>query len=112
MSATTKSAPKLFAQVCLRFGLPEPKPEYKFHPARRWRIDWYFEANGRKVALEVEGGVWRGGRHTNPAGFMKDMEKYNEMARMGIILLRTTPGNLLKTETFELVKRTLYGSTN
>lgn len=116
LDAEAKRRPKVkrsekidpFLQVCKVFGLPEPHREYKFHPTRRWRIDYLFEHNGRRVALEVEGGVWRGGRHTNPAGFMKDMDKYNAISAAGIVLLRTTPGELMKTETIELVKRTLY----
>lgn len=97
----------LFLRLCEAFGLPEPVPEYRFHPTRKWRIDWYFEANGRRVALEVEGGVWTQGRHTRGSGFVKDMEKYNAISAAGIALLRVTPERLLKTETLELVKRTL-----
>ena len=117
IDAAAKRRPKVkrsdkvdpFVQVCAVFGLPEPKREYKFHPTRKWRIDYLFEANGRRVALEVEGGVWRGGRHTNPAGFLGDMEKYNAMSEAGIVLLRTTPKDLLTNRTFELIKKTLYG---
>lgn len=97
----------LFLRLCEAFGLPEPVSEYRFHPTRKWRIDWYFEANGRRVALEVEGGVWTQGRHTRGSGFVKDMEKYNAISAAGIALLRVTPERLLKTETLELVKRTL-----
>lgn len=99
----------LFPLACLKFGLPEPTPEYKFHPGRKWRIDYYFEANGRRVGLEVEGGVWSGGRHTRGAGFKGDMEKYNAAGAMGITIVRAVPSDLLKLQTFELVKKTLYG---
>lgn len=98
----------LFTVACPKMGLPTPTPEYKFHPSRKWRIDYYFEANGRKVGLEVEGGIWTGGRHTRGAGFAGDMEKYNAAGAMGITILRAAPGDLLKTETFDLVKKTLY----
>lgn len=111
-----KKAPKkkanridLFPEACSKFGLPRPTPEYRFHATRKWRIDYYFEANGRKVGLEVEGGIWTGGRHTRGKGFSGDMEKYNEAAAMGITILKVTPAELLKLETFKLVKRTLYG---
>lgn len=100
----------LFPNACVQFGLPKPTPEYKFHPTRKWRIDYYFEANGRRVGLEVEGGVWTGGRHTRGAGFKGDMEKYNASGAMGITIVRVTPGELLKIETFNLVKKTLYAS--
>lgn len=98
----------LFPLACVKMGLPEPTPEYRFHPVRKWRIDYYFEANGRRVGLEVEGGVWSGGRHTRGAGFVRDMEKYNAATAAGIQIIRCVPGDLLKTETFELVKKTLY----
>lgn len=71
------------------FGL-KCTPEYKFHPTRKWRIDFYFE--GRvKIALEVEGGIYTKGRHITPSGFIADMEKYNALTEQGIFLLRTVP---------------------
>lgn len=107
-----KPAPstRLFLLACIAFKLPQPVPEYRFHPKRKWRIDYYFEANGRKVGLEVEGGVWEkgGGRHNRAKGFIADMEKYNAATVAGIQIIRVTPGDLLKTETFEMVKRALY----
>lgn len=99
----------LFTVACPKMGLPEPTPEYKFHQERKWRIDYYFEANGRKVGLEVEGGIWTSGRHTRGAGFAGDMEKYNTAGEMGIMIVRVVPKDLLKIETFNLIKRTLYG---
>lgn len=115
IDAAAKRRPKVkrsdkvdpFVQVCAVFGLPEPKREYKFHPTRKWRIDYLFEANGRRVALEVEGGIWTQGRHTRGSGFKKDMEKYNAISAAGIILLRVIPGELMSRRTIELVKQTL-----
>ena len=105
-----KSKNYIFSQTCVAVGLPEPVAEYRFHPTRKWRIDWFFEgANGRKVALEVEGGAFTGGRHTRGKGFVADMEKYNELTRAGIWLLRVTPSDLLTTKTFDLIKSALYG---
>ena len=68
-------------------------PEYRFHPTRRWRFD--FAIPEEKVAVEVEGGVWTGGRHTDGSGFVKDMEKYNEATMRGWAVLRVQPKNLL-----------------
>lgn len=98
----------LFALACTKFGLPVPVQEYRFHPVRKWRIDYYFEANGRRVGLEVEGGVWTRGRHTRPSGFLGDIEKYNEASILGIMIIRTTPKSLLKLETFTILKKALY----
>lgn len=108
-SAPKHDSPNLFQQACPKFGLPTPVCEYRFHPVRKWRIDYYFEANGRRVGLEVEGGIWSGGRHTRGAGFKGDMEKYNAAAQMGITILRVVPADLLKIQNFDLIKKTLYG---
>lgn len=74
------------------FGLPLPETEYRFAPPRRWRFDYAWPAH--KVALEVEGGVWTGGRHVSGAGFVKDMEKYNAAAVAGWRVLRCQPRDL------------------
>lgn len=60
--------------------------EYKFHPKRKWRAD--FLITGTKILVEVEGGIWSGGRHTRGKGYLGDMEKYNEAAIMGFTVLQ------------------------
>lgn len=60
--------------------------EFKFHPKRRWRFDFAWPE--KKVALETEGGVWSGGRHTSAVGFILDCEKYNAAALGGWKVLR------------------------
>ncbi|WP_407580990.1 DUF559 domain-containing protein [Acinetobacter pittii] len=60
--------------------------EYKFHPTRKWRAD--FLITGTKILIEVEGGIWSGGRHTRGKGYLGDLEKYNEAAMMGFTVLR------------------------
>ena len=79
--------------------------EYRFHPTRKWRFDYAISAI--KLAVEVEGRVWTGGRHTSSKGFLGDMEKYNEAALLGWCLIRTTPDRLLTSKTIELIKRRL-----
>ncbi|MFJ2989972.1 hypothetical protein ACIPF8_19065 [Collimonas sp. NPDC087041] len=66
--------------------LPVVTREHQFHPTREWRID--FAWPDRKLAIEIEGGIWTQGRHTRGAGMRADMEKYNAMAEMGWALLR------------------------
>lgn len=96
------STQALFAQLCQSSGLPSPETEYRFHPTRKFRFDYAWP--DAKVALEVEGGVWTGGRHTRAAGFLKDVEKYNRAAAMGWRVLRCTPATLLSRATIDAVK--------
>jgi very-short-patch-repair endonuclease len=60
--------------------------EYRFHATRKWRVDFAWPE--RKLAVEVEGGTWSGGRHTRGAGFEADLEKYQALTLAGFRLLR------------------------
>lgn len=76
-------------RLCVLHGLPEPIPEYRFHPLRKWRADYCWPLH--MLLVEIDGGVWTGGRHTRGAGFIKDMEKLNAAALLGYRVLRYTP---------------------
>jgi hypothetical protein len=77
---------------CLGPWLPLPVSEYRFHPTRKWRLDYAFPEF--KLAVEIEGGIWTQGRHTRGSGFAGDMEKYNALAEAGWLLLRYPPGKV------------------
>ena len=77
--------------------------EHKFHPQRRWRLDFYHPAYN--LAVEIEGGAWISGRHTRGAGFIADMLKYNAAAEMGIAVLRFDGGMVKSGEAIEQVER-------
>jgi very-short-patch-repair endonuclease len=62
--------------------------QHRFHPKRRWLLDFAFPR--KKVSIEVEGGIWTGGRHTRGDGFEKDCEKQNTAVCMGWKYLRVT----------------------
>jgi len=79
----------MFQQIIKQLGLPEPTPEYKFHPTRRWRVDYVFL--DAKLVIEIEGGIWQYGGHNRPRWFIKDMEKYNSLTELGYHLLRYQP---------------------
>jgi hypothetical protein len=94
-----------FTNVLRGLGLPEPTPEFRFHETRKWRFD--FAWPDLMVAVEVEGGVWVGGRHTRGKGFLADMEKYNNAAAAGWCVLRCTPTTLLSGPMLDLLARVL-----
>ena len=64
----------------------EFEQEFQFHTARKWRAD--FHIKNTKLLIEVEGGIWSGGRHTRGKGYLGDMEKYNAATMMGYQVLR------------------------
>lgn len=75
------------------------KREYEFHATVGWRFDYAFIA--RKVAVEIDG-VWGHdgkSRHTNPVGYMGDMDKLNAAAIDGWCVLRF-PAHWLNTSSF------------
>ncbi len=66
----------------------EPIAEHKFTKKRRWRFDRAFL--NEKVAIEIEGGVFNGGRHSRGMGMVNDADKYNQAMLEGWIVLRYT----------------------
>lgn len=101
-TANKALATDVFTVICKTDLGVECVKEYKFHPERRWRFDYAIPEY--KIALEVEGGVWTQGRHTRPQGFLGDVEKYNAATLMGWRVFRTTPSELYRTATINLLK--------
>ena len=97
----------MFTTICKTDLRVECVKEFKFHPVRKWRFDYAIPEH--KIALEVEGGVWTGGRHTSSVGFMKDMEKYNTATLMGWRVFRTMPDELYRLKTLNLLKTAILG---
>lgn len=60
--------------------------EHRFHPTRRWRFD--FADEEKKIAVEIEGGIFMAGAHTRGVGYQKDTEKYNQATILGWKVLR------------------------
>ena len=94
-----------FERLLRSVGLPAPVREHRFHPVRRWRFDYAWPE--QRVALEVEGGVWTGGRHTRGAGFVGDMEKYNAATVAGWRVVRVVPGKLCASATVGMLESLL-----
>lgn len=87
MDATVRSKlEEMFALHLRLYLVPEPRREYRFHPTRKWAFDFAWER--QKVAVEIEGGIYSGGRHTRGSGFTRDCDKYNAAQIAGWIVLR------------------------
>lgn len=86
-------------------GIGNYVTEFRFHPTRMWRFDlaWIEQ----KLAVEIEGGIWTGGRHTRGGGFSGDCEKYNEAVLNGWKILRFHSGMIDNGDGWQMVKRAL-----
>lgn len=101
----TKSAiEETFALHCKAHGLAVER-EYRFHSKRKWRFD--FAIPSRKIAIECEGGVWSGGRHTRGSGVIGDMAKYNEAAKLGWCVFRFDGSAVKKGEAIAFVMQVI-----
>ena len=71
---------------------PQPEPEYRFAPPRRFRFDWVFR--DYRIAVEVDGGVWmpNGGYHAQDG----DREKLNLAASLRWLVFRFSPQMLTR----------------
>ena len=82
-------------------GLRKPDAEYRFHPDRKWRFDFAWPE--ARIAYEIEGAVWTGGRHTRGSGFIKDAEKYNHAAALDWLVFRIDSAHVYSPSTLALV---------
>ena len=62
--------------------------EYKFHPTRKWRLD--FADQQSKTGLEIDGGEFSGGSHSRGVGMANDYEKRNSATEMGWAIFQIT----------------------
>jgi hypothetical protein len=97
--------------LCRAHGLPLPETEQRFHPTRRWRADYLWR--GARVILEIDGGIYRGGRggglaiggHSSAAGIRRDMAKANQAQLCGFVFLRATPDDISSGVVLDLLAR-------
>ena len=120
MPAAVKDKAALLALHVRAYGLPEPEREHRFHPTRRWAFDLAWP--DRRVAVEVEGGIWRAahsgppcklcgsttkGAHGQGQGITRDIEKYNEAGLLGWRVFRVTPREVDEGKAIQFLRRVL-----
>jgi len=96
--------------------LPEPVPQFKFCPDRKWVADFAYPE--QKILIECEGGLWRknqegqwAGAHSYPGAILRDIEKYNQAALLGYRLFRFTDYQLKDGSAIEILKKALELTT-
>lgn len=100
----TDGVRQLFSQI-RALKLPDPIFEFRFHDTRQWRFDLAW--TDKRVAVEVEGGVYTNGRHTRGKGYEADIRKYNEAQLMGWRVLRYSTGQVRAGIAIDDLKRAL-----
>lgn len=96
----------LLSQIRLA-GLPEPEPEHRFWPGRRFRFDFAWPA--LMLACEVEGGTWVSGRHSRGKGYEADCIKYAEAVLRGWKVIRVTSQMVERGDALILLRRAIEG---
>ena len=102
-----KYNPHIVRAWFLDAGLPHFEFEYKFHPTRKWRFDIAWVEQNQKLALEVQGGIWGGGRHSRGAAMLLEWQKLNAAAALGWRILYCQPQDVCTTELITTIKTAL-----
>lgn len=76
--------------------------EFLFHPQRKWRFD--FGVPELRLAIELEGGIWSGGRHTRGTGYQGDLDKYNAATALGWDVFRFSTQDVLTGKALDSLK--------
>lgn len=80
--------------------------EYRFCPPRRFRFDFCFL--DKKLAIEVQGGIYIRGGHNRPKVFTSDCEKLNLAVLNGFRLLKFTSDMIHSGDAIKMIRR-VYG---
>ena len=110
VTADTNPLAQKFEALWQEWNGPELQREYRFDSVRKWRLDYFFEGmayqgNDRvRVGIELEGGLYAGGRHQRLTGYRHDIEKYNAATmRHGIVIIRLGSGMIDSGSVGEIV---------
>jgi very-short-patch-repair endonuclease len=86
-------------------GLPAPAREHAAIPNRKYRVD--FAWPDRRLAVEVEGGIWQEGAHSTGSGITRDIEKANLLALAGWTLIRCTAEHIRSGQALRWIETAL-----
>lgn len=85
---------EVFYDQLIKAGIEQPHREHAFHNSRKWRIDFAWPIHF--LGVEIEGGIWSGGRHTRGYGYEADLEKYNTALSLGWRIFRFSTDQVKK----------------
>ena len=108
MTRATRSPGELMFELQCEAALPDcdqPVTEYRFHESRKWRFD--FAWPDQMLAVEIEGLTHDGGRHQRIAGFIADLEKYEQAMIDGWTVYRVSASMVKSGRALEVCERML-----
>jgi very-short-patch-repair endonuclease len=82
--------------------------QHRWHPVRKWRFDLAWPE--RKLAVEVDGGLYIRGAHSRGADREADMEKDAEAMCLGWRVLRVSPRHVKDLRALQWIERILMFS--
>lgn len=98
---------ELFAFQLTALGLTGFQREVQVVPGRRFKFDFYFPEH--HLCIEIQGGVWSGGKHGRPVGIARDYEKLNLCTKYGLRLLQFDTKTIKSGEAVGLVEQIIKG---
>lgn len=96
---------ELRLQIAARKEIPTPNTEFVFHPLRKWRFDFAWPTV--QLAVEIQGGVFGQGRHTQGKGYTEDCEKMAEAVCLGWRVMYVTSEQVKNGQALRWVERAL-----
>ena len=117
---SAKESPEdLFAFHCRGYKLPDVSRQFKLLKSvqtprkdnknipNQWRFD--FAWPDFKLIAEIDGGVWMagGGAHSHPVDIVRNMEKRNDAALHGFVIISFTPQQVKTGEAIAFTQRVL-----
>lgn len=84
---------KQFEATWQRLGGPELSREVQFYQDRQWRADYVCRTQKGQWVIELDGGVFTGGRHSRGGpSYIEDCMKLNTAAVLGYYVIRIPTG--------------------
>jgi very-short-patch-repair endonuclease len=86
-------------------GFGRLEREYRFHPVRKWRADYYLADQVPPVIVEYDGLMHHGSNqgHASISGILRDSEKINAATAMGIRVYRANAKSIGDGSFFRLM---------
>ena len=105
--AKEAAATKRFILLCERFNIPTPQTQVRLVKGRKLTWDFYWDHNGVRLSLELQGAIFVRGGHSTGTGLQRDYEKVNLCVANGIYPMLCSYKMLFSVGTINAIKKAL-----